>query len=171
MTFVNYSWIYSLQLHIDLTSHLEFSSETVVFYSQFTHLVVNHCFDEGLDAELEIAGSKQNISPDVFMDAGVLLKECLNIFSIDPALLMASIVEVCDIMTTQERSEVLRVPEVLLLHNIADFYISILPFVSTGQSKEDVKRPTILKHRLEFHPLDTPIPKLILNCTANMPIR
>ena len=55
------------------------------------------------------------------MNAGVLLKECLNGFSIDPALLKASIVEICDIMTTQERSEVLRVPEVLLLHNIADF--------------------------------------------------
>ena len=82
---------------------------------------MHHSLDESLDTELEIAGSKQNISPDVFMDAGVLLKECLNGFSIDPALLMASIVEVCDIMTTQERSEVLRVPEVLLLHNIADF--------------------------------------------------
>ena len=130
----------------------------MVFNPQFTHLVVHNSLDEGLNSKLEVASSEQNVSPDVFMDAGVLLKECLNGFSIDPALLMASIVEVCDIMTTQERSEVLRVPEVLLLHNIADFYISILPFVSTGQSKEDVKRPTILKHCLQFHPLNTPIP-------------
>ena len=140
------------------TSHLKFSPEAVVFNPQFTHLVMNDRLDEGLNSKLEVASSEQNVSPDVFMDAGVLLKECLNGFSIDPALLMASIVEVCDIMTTQERSEVLRVPEVLLLHNIADFYISILPFVSTGQSKEDVKRPTILKHCLQFHPLNTPIP-------------
>ena len=47
-----------LQLHIDLTSHLELSSETVVFYSQFTHLVVHHSLDESLDTELEIAGSQ-----------------------------------------------------------------------------------------------------------------
>ena len=115
MTFLNYFWIYSLQLHIDLTSHLEFSSETVVFYSQFTHLVVNHCFDEGLDTKLEIASSKQNISPNVFMDTGILLKECLNVFSINSALLTASIVDVGNVMITQECGEVLRVPNVFTL--------------------------------------------------------
>ena len=51
----NYFWIYS---YGDLTSHLKFCSETVVFYSQFTHLVMNHSLDEGLDTELEIAGSQ-----------------------------------------------------------------------------------------------------------------
>ena len=98
-----------------LTSHLELSSETVVFYSQFTHLVVHHSLDEGLDTELEIAGGEQNISPDVLMNARVLLKECLNIFSVDPALLTASIVDVSNIMITQEGSKVLRVPDVLTL--------------------------------------------------------
>ena len=78
MTFVNYYWIYSLQLHIDLTSHLEFSSETVIFNPQFTHPIVDHSLDEGLNSKLEVASSEQNVSPDVFMDAGVLLKKCLN---------------------------------------------------------------------------------------------
>ena len=73
---------------------------------------MNHSLDEGLDTELEIAGSKQNISPDVFMDAGVLLKECLNIFSVNPALLTASVVDLVNIVITQEGSKVLRVPEV-----------------------------------------------------------
>ena len=87
----------------------------MVFYSQFTSIVVHHSLDEGLDTELEIAGSKQNISPDVLMDAGVLLKECLNIFSVNPALLTASIVDVGNVMITQECGEVLRVPNVFTL--------------------------------------------------------
>ena len=40
------------------TSHLELRSETVVFDLHFTHLVMNYCLDEGLDTELEIAGSQ-----------------------------------------------------------------------------------------------------------------
>ena len=119
---------------------------------------MNHCFDKCLNSKLKISCGKQNVSSDVLMNARVLLKKILNWFSVNPALLVAGIVDVSHIMVTQECSEVLRVPEVLLLHNIADFYISILPFVSTGQSKEDVKRPTILKHCLQFHPLNTPIP-------------
>ena len=97
----------------ELTSHLEFSSETVVFDPQFTHLVMNHCLYEGLDAELKIAGSQKNISSDVFMDTGVLLKKCLNCFSIDPALFVSSIVDIGDCVITQKCSEVLRVPDVL----------------------------------------------------------
>ena len=74
---------------------------------------MHHSLDEGLDTELEIAGSEQNISPDVFMDAGVLLKKCLNWFSINPALLVATIVDIGDIVITQKGSEVLWVPDVL----------------------------------------------------------
>ena len=87
----------------------------MVFNPHFTHLVMNDRLDEGLDTELEIAGSKQNISPDVLMDAGVLLKECLNTFSVNPALLTASIVDVGNVMITQECGEVLRVPDVFTL--------------------------------------------------------
>ena len=79
----------------------------MVFDPQFTRPVVHHCLDEGLDTELEVAGSQQNISPDVFMDAGVLLKKCLNRFSIDPALLVSSIVDISDFVITQKSSEVL----------------------------------------------------------------
>ena len=120
-----------LQLHIDLTSHLEFSSETMVFDLHFTHLVMNHSLDECLYSKLEIAGGKQNISPDVLMNAGVLLKKILNRFSIYLALLVTSIVDISDIVIPQECGEVLRVPDVFTFYNIADFYISILPFVST----------------------------------------
>ena len=75
---------------------------------------------------------------------------------------MTSIVDVGYIMITQEGGEVLRVPDdviALSQDSIADFKISNLPFVSTRQCKKDVKRTDILKHRLQFHPLDTPIPK------------
>ena len=85
----------------------------MVLHPHFTHLVVHHCLDEGLDTELEVAGCKQNIPPDVFMDTGVLLKKCLNYFSIDPALFMSSIVDIGDFVITQKCSEVLRVPDVL----------------------------------------------------------
>ena len=40
------------------TPHLKLRSETVVFDLHFTHLVMNYCLDEGLDTELEIAGSQ-----------------------------------------------------------------------------------------------------------------
>ena len=60
------------------TSHLKFSPEAVVFNPQFTHLVVHNSLDEGLNSKLEVASSEQNVSPDVFMDAGVILKKCLN---------------------------------------------------------------------------------------------
>ena len=76
---------------------------------------MHHSLDEGLDTELEIARSEQNISPDVFMDTGVLLKKCLNRFSVDPALFIASIVDVGDIVLTQEGSEIFRVPDVIAL--------------------------------------------------------
>ena len=117
----------------DLTSHLEFSPETVVLHPQFTHLVMNHSLNEGLDTKLEITGCKQNVSPDVLMNAGVLFKKILNRFSIYPALLMSSIVDVGDIVISQECGKVLGVPDVFtylrycrLLH-----YFPILPFVST----------------------------------------
>ena len=113
------------------TSHLEFSSKTVVFDFHVTGLVVNHGLDEGLDTKLEITGCKQNVSPDVLMNAGVLFKKILNRFSIYPALLVSSIVDIVDIVIAQECGEVLRVPDVFTFYNIADFYISILPFVST----------------------------------------
>ena len=73
---------------------------------------MHHSLDEGLDTELEIAGGEQNISPDVLMNAGVLLKEILNRFSIDPALLEPSIVDIGDIMIPQECGEVFRIPNV-----------------------------------------------------------
>ena len=98
-----------------LTSHLEFSSETVIFNPQFTHPIVDHSLDEGLNSKLEVASSEQNVSPDVFMDAGVLLKECLNGFSINPALLIASIIDVSNIVFTQEGSEILGVPNIIAL--------------------------------------------------------
>ena len=90
-----------------LTSHLEFSSETVIFNPQFTHPIVDHSLDEGLNSKLEVAGGKQNIFPYVFMNAGVLLKKCLNRFSIDPALLVSSIVDVGDTVIPQECGKVL----------------------------------------------------------------
>ena len=100
----------------------------MVFYSQFTHLVVHHSLDEGLDTELEIAGGEQNISPDVLMNARVLFKECLNIFSVNPALLTATVVDVSNIVIAQEGSKVLRVPDVYtflqyckLLHSYITF--------------------------------------------------
>ena len=95
------------------TSHLEFSSETMVFDLHITHLVVNHSLDECLYSKLEIAGGKQNISPDVLMNAGVLLKKILNRFSINPALFVSSIVDISDIVIPQECGEVLRVPDVI----------------------------------------------------------
>ena len=95
------------------TSHLEFSSETMVFDLHITHLVVNHSLDECLYSKLEIAGGKQNISPDVLMNAWVLLKKILNRFSIYLALLVSSIVDISDIVIPQECGEVLRVPDVI----------------------------------------------------------
>ena len=50
----------------------------MVFNPQFTLSVVNHCLDEGLHTKLEIACSQENISPDVLMNARVLLKKGLN---------------------------------------------------------------------------------------------
>ena len=73
---------------------------------------MNDSLNESLDSKLKIAGGEQNVSPDVFMHAGVLLKECLNIFSVNPALLTASVVDVGNFMITQEGSKVLRVPDV-----------------------------------------------------------
>ena len=115
------------------TSHLKLSSETVVFNLQFTHLVMNNSLDECLNTILKIAGGEQNVPSDVFMYTGVLLKKILNGFSIYPALLKPSIVDVGDIMISQECRKVLRVPDVFtylrycrLLH-----YFPILPFVST----------------------------------------
>ena len=89
---------------------------------------MNHCFDEGLDTELEIAGGEQNIPPDVFMNTGVLLKECLNIFSVNPALLTASIVDVSNIMITQEGSKVLRVPDIYTFLQFCRFLHFIFTF-------------------------------------------
>ena len=51
----------------------------------------------------------------MFMNAGVLLKKCLNRFSVDPALFIASIIDVGDIVLTQEGSEIFRVPDVIAL--------------------------------------------------------
>ena len=94
------------------TSHLEFSSKTVVFNSQFTRPVVNDSLNESLDSKLKIAGGEQNVPSDVFMYTGVLLKKILNRFSIYPALLVSSIVDISDIVIPQECGEVLRVPDV-----------------------------------------------------------
>ena len=99
----------------NLTSHLEFGSETVIFNLHLTHLVVNNYLDEGLDSKLEISSSKQNVSSDMFMNAGVVLKKWLNWHSINHALLMTSIVDVGYIMITQEGGEVLRVPDDIAL--------------------------------------------------------
>ena len=99
----------------------------MVFNPQFTHPVVHNSLDEGLDTELEIPGGEQNIPPDVFMNAGVLLKECLNIFSIYPALLKTSIVDVGDIMISQECRKVFRVPDVFTFLK----YCRLLHFYST----------------------------------------
>ena len=89
---------------------------------------MHNSLDKGLDTELEIAGGEKNISPDVLMNARVLLKECLNIFSINPALLTASVVDVINIVIAQEGSKVLRVPDVYtrlqcckLLHSYITF--------------------------------------------------
>ena len=80
------------------TSHLKFCSEAMVFNLHFAPLVVNNFWDEGLDSKLEIAGGENNVSPDVLMNARVLLKEILNRFSIYLALLEPSIVDIGDIM-------------------------------------------------------------------------
>ena len=89
---------------------------------------MNDSLNESLDSKLKIAGGEQNVSPDVFMHAGVLLKECLNIFSVNPALLTASVVDVINIVIAQEGSKVLRVPDVYtrlqcckLLHSYITF--------------------------------------------------
>ena len=89
---------------------------------------MNDSLNESLDSKLKIAGGEQNVSPDVFMHAGVLLKECLNIFSVNPALLTASVVYIGNIVIAQEGSKVLRVPDVYtflqfcrLLHFIFTF--------------------------------------------------
>ena len=93
------------------TSHLEFSSKTVVFDFHVTGLVVNHRLDECLDPKLEVAGGKQNVLPYVLMNAGVLLKKILNRFSINPALFVSSIVDISNRVIPQESSKVLGVPE------------------------------------------------------------
>ena len=61
------------------------------------------------------------------MHAGVLLKKILNCFSINPALLVASIIDVGNVVFSQEGSEILGVPDnviAMYCHNIADSYIS-----------------------------------------------
>ena len=82
------------------------------------------------------------------MNAGVFLKKCLNILSVNPAFLTASVVDVGDFVITQKCSEVFRVPDVLTFSQYCrlTFLISTLylPFVSTGQSKEDMEWATIL---------------------------
>ena len=115
----------------------------MVLYSQFTHLVVHNSLDETLDSKLEIAGSKQNVSPYVFMNAGVLLKKCLNIFSINPALLLASSIDVRDIVIPQEGSEVLRVPDVFNIFTTLQIYVSDLYLLSPhDRVKKMWKGPT-----------------------------
>ena len=109
------------------TSHLKLSSETVVFNLQFTHLVMNNSLDECLNTILKIAGGEQNVPSDVFMYTGVLLKKILNGFSIYSALLKTSIVDVGDIMISQECRKVLRVPDVFKFLK----YCRLLHFYST----------------------------------------
>ena len=72
----------------------------MVFDPQVTHLVMNDRLDEGLHTKLEISCGEQNVSPDVLMNAGVLLKKILNWFSVNPALLVAGIVDVSDFVVT-----------------------------------------------------------------------
>ena len=79
----------------------------MVFDLHVTHLVMNDSLDKCLNSKLEIAGCKQNVSSDVLMNAGVLLKKILNRFSIYPALLVSSIVDVGDIVIPQECGKVL----------------------------------------------------------------
>ena len=86
---------------------------------------MHNSLDKGLDTELEIPGGEQNIPPDVFMNAGVLLKKILNGFSIYSALLKPSIVDVGDIVIPHECGKVLWVPDDLTFYNIADIYISL----------------------------------------------
>ena len=105
------------------TSHLKFGSEAMVFDPHFIILVMNDSLDESLNSKLEISGGKKNISSDVFMNAGVLLKKCLNVFSVNPTLLTSSVVDVCNFVITQKCSEVLRVPDDLTFYNIAVLFI------------------------------------------------
>ena len=79
----------------------------MIFDLHFIHLVVHDSLDESLHPKLKITGSKQNVPPNVFMNAGVLLKKCLNRFSIDPALLVSRIIDVGDIVIRQECGKVL----------------------------------------------------------------
>ena len=85
----------------------------MVFDLHVTHLVMNDSLDKCLNSKLEIAGCKQNVSPDVLMNAGVLLKKILNRFSINPALFVSSIVDISNRVIPQESSKVLGVPECL----------------------------------------------------------
>ena len=79
----------------------------MVFDLHLTHLVMNHCFDKCLNSKLKISCGKQNVSSDVLMNAGVLFKKILNRFSTYPAFLMSSIVDVGDIVISQECGKVL----------------------------------------------------------------
>ena len=88
---------------------------------------MNDSLNESLDSKLKIAGGEQNVSPDVFMHAGVLLKKILNCFSINPALLVASIIDVGNVVFSQEGSEILGVPNVIAMSQ----YCSLLHFQST----------------------------------------
>ena len=97
---------------------------------------MNDSLNESLDSKLKIAGGEQNVSPDVFMHAGVHLKECLNIFSVNPTLLTASVVDVGHIMVTQEGSEVLRVPDICLRSRPVDPDV-VCPFVRSNVEKNE----------------------------------
>ena len=104
----------------------------MVFDPHFIILVMNDSLDESLNSKLEISGGKKNVSSDVVMNAGVLLKKILNWFTIYPALLMPSNVVVGDIMITQECSKILRVPDVCtFLQYLRHLHFYFVPFVST----------------------------------------
>ena len=80
------------------TSHLELHAIAVVLDPQFTLLIVNYILDKGLYPELEIPSRQQNILSNVFMGAGVFLKELIYRNSINSALFIASNIDVGDIM-------------------------------------------------------------------------
>ena len=115
----------------------------MIFDLHFIHLVVHDSLDESLHPKLKITGSKQNVPPNVFMNAGVLLKKCLNIFTINPALLVASSIDVRDIVIPQEGSEVLRVPDVFNIFTTLQIYVSDLYLLSPhDRVKKMWKGPT-----------------------------
>ena len=92
------------------TSQLELNPVAVVLDLQFTLLIMNYCLDKSLYPELEVSSCQQNVFPNVFMCAGVFLKEIINCYSINSAFFMASHIDISYMMIFQESCEVFRIP-------------------------------------------------------------